>query len=93
LEATVAGRVQGVGFRWFVLDVAGGLGLTGWVSNEADGTVRCVAEGDQAALRALLAALGEGPPGARVVRVVPTWGRASGTLGPFQIRSGGHRGD
>ncbi len=93
IDATVVGRVQGVGFRWFVLDVARDLELEGWVANEPDGSVRCVAEGPRAALEALLRALAEGPAGARVDRVVPRWGPASGSLGPFVIRSGAHRGD
>jgi len=49
----VVGRVQGVGFRWFVLDAALGLDLAGWVANEADGSVRVVAEGRRADLEAL----------------------------------------
>ncbi len=93
LDATVMGRVQGVGFRWFVLDVARLLDLRGWVANEADGSVRCVAEGSRAALDALLGELAAGPLDARVERVVPRWSPASGTLGWFEIRSGAHPGD
>jgi len=93
VDATVLGRVQGVGFRWFVLDVARGLELRGWVANELDGSVRCVAEGPRAALEALVSELGRGPLGADVERVIPRWGPAAGTLGPFTIRSLGHRGD
>jgi acylphosphatase len=93
IDATVIGRVQGVGFRWFALDAATQLRLTGWVRNEADGTVRCVAEGPREALEALVDALREGPPNAHVERVIPRWGPASQTLGRFEIRSGAHRGD
>lgn len=93
IDATVVGRVQGVGFRWFVLDVARGLDLEGWVANEPDGSVRCVAEGPRPALEALVRALARGPLDARVDRVVPRWGLPSDTLGPFVIRSGAHRGD
>jgi acylphosphatase len=93
VDATVIGRVQGVGFRWFVLEVARDLELSGWVANELDGSVRCVAEGPRPALEALLEELGRGPLGARVDRVVPRWGPASGSLGPFTIRSLAHRGD
>jgi acylphosphatase len=93
IDASVYGRVQGVGFRWFVLDVARGLDLRGWVANEADGSVRCVAEGPRDTLEILLGELARGPAGARVDRVVPRWGRPAGTLGRFDIRSGAHPGD
>ncbi|MCH8849895.1 MAG: acylphosphatase [Chloroflexi bacterium] len=62
LHATIHGRVQMVGFRYFVLGHANRLGLTGWVRNGAGGqTVEVVAEGDQAALDELAAALRQGP--------------------------------
>lgn len=93
LNATVIGRVQGVGFRWFVLDAALRLELRGWVANEVDGSVRCVAEGPRPALEQLLRELATGPLGARVERVVPRWGAASGIRGQFEIRSGAHTGD
>jgi acylphosphatase len=93
IDATVVGRVQGVGFRWFVLDVARRLELRGWVANEADGSVRCVAEGSRQALERFVEELGRGPFNARVDRVVPRWGPPSGSLGAFEIRSGAHRGD
>jgi len=89
----VVGRVQGVGFRWFVQDAARRLDLPGWVANEADGSVRCIAEGPRPALEALLRELTVGPLNARVERVVPRWGPAAGTLDRFEIRSGAHSGD
>jgi acylphosphatase len=93
LDATVIGRVQGVGFRYFVLREAMGLELDGWVANTPDGSVRCVAEGPRARLETLLALLREGPPSAVVERVSEAWMPATGTLGSFDVRSGGHRGD
>ncbi len=93
LEAVVRGRVQGVGYRYFVLDRALDLGVSGWVANESDGSVRCRAEGTRVALERLLDALREGPPGARVDRIETTWSVGTGDLGRFQVRSGGHRGD
>jgi acylphosphatase len=93
LDATVMGRVQGVGFRYFILTEAMDLGLEGWVANTADGAVRCVAEGQRNVLQALLARLREGPAAARVERVSEAWMPATGTLGPFSVRSGAHRGD
>jgi acylphosphatase len=93
LDATVRGRVQGVGFRVFALRRAAELGVTGWVSNEADGTVHCVAEGEQGALEALLAALRDGPPAARVGDVAASWSPATGEFARFGVRSGWHGGD
>ena len=93
LDATVVGRVQGVGFRYFVLREAMALGLAGWVANTSDGAVRCVAEGPRPSLEALLGRLHEGPASAIVDRVSAAWMPATGTLGPFTIRSGGHPGD
>jgi acylphosphatase len=93
LDATVTGRVQGVGFRWFVLREATELGLEGWVANTQNGSVRCVAEGPDDRLEALLARLREGPPAAIVENVSEAFMPATGTLGPFSVRSGGHPGD
>lgn len=47
----VAGRVQGVGFRWATLEIANELGLVGWVKNRADGQVEIVVQGQHAAVR------------------------------------------
>jgi len=93
LEAVVTGRVQGVGFRWFAADAARSLGVRGWVANEPVGSVRCVAEGSPEALRAFVAALSAGPPGADVAQVRTRWGPPAGTFGSFEIRSSAHRGD
>lgn len=93
LDATVVGGVQGVGFRWFVRDAAQRLDLRGWVANEADGSVRCVAEGPRTSLEALLRELAVGPRGAQVENVARRWGAADGSLGRFEIRSGAHPGD
>jgi acylphosphatase len=93
LDATVMGRVQGVGFRFFALREAMELGLDGWVANTPDGSVRCVAEGPRARLEAFLERLREGPPAAIVERVNDAWMPATGTLGPFGVRSGAHPGD
>ena len=82
LDATVDGRVQGVGYRYFVLEAATALGLSG-----------CVVEGPQTALQELLLALERGPFGARVEGVRTTWGPAAGTFTRFDIRSGAHTGD
>lgn len=93
LEAVVRGRVQGVGFRYFVLREAARLGLRGWVANEADGSVRCVAEGRKRDLEELLAGLRDGPAGAVVRSVSEDWLPPAGRFDGFRVRSSGHSGD
>lgn len=85
LEAVVTGRVQGVGFRYFVVRTAGELGLTGHVRNERDGSVSVVAEGEPARLEAFEERLREGPPGAVVSRVTVRRSEASGSYARFQV--------
>jgi acylphosphatase len=65
----VVGKVQGVGFRWFVREVARRAGLAGWVRNHDDGRVEIAASGAEPAIEALKAAARTGPFGARVERV------------------------
>lgn len=86
LHAVIEGRVQGVGFRYFVLDQASGLGLTGWVRNRWDGSVEVAAEGEIAKLNKLLAALYQGPRGSYVSGVNAQWQPASGESNGFQVR-------
>ncbi len=63
---TVKGRVQGVGFRWFVQREAFELGLQGWVRNTADGDVEVLAAGSEEQLQKLYASLKRGSRGSRV---------------------------
>jgi acylphosphatase len=62
----VVGRVQGVGFRWFVRETARRAGLAGWVRNHDDGRVEIAASGSEKAIAELMSAARTGPPGARV---------------------------
>jgi acylphosphatase len=62
----VRGRVQGVGFRWFVDHEARQLGLAGWVRNNIDGSVEVLAMGSEEQLAALSGRLRQGPRAARV---------------------------
>ena len=87
LAAVVHGRVQGVGFRYFVQTEARPLRLAGYVRNLSDGrTVEVIAEGERPALSQLLAALRRGPPGAHVARVDTAWEPATGEFAGFGIR-------
>ena len=63
---TVRGVVQGVSFRWYTRQEADRLGLTGWVRNAPDGTVRLEVQGPAAGVEALLDWARHGPPAARV---------------------------
>jgi acylphosphatase len=93
LEATVRGRVQGVGFRWFARRSAARLDLVGWVANDPSGAVQLVAEGEVAALEELMVDLNEGPPGAVVDRVDVTFRDPTAQFTGFEIRARGHPGD
>jgi len=65
----VEGRVQGVGFRWFVQREAAEIGLRGWVRNTQDGHVEAVAAGSAEQIEDLEAALKRGSRGSRVDRI------------------------
>jgi acylphosphatase len=65
-HVVVRGRVQGVGFRWFVRERARRLGLSGEIWNRADGGVEVEAEGDERGIEKLLTLLRTGPDGAKV---------------------------
>lgn len=69
IHLEVRGRVQGVGFRWYVVDKARELKLSGWVKNRGDGNVELAAAGEADSLASLEAAVAAGPPGARVEEV------------------------
>lgn len=69
LHVEISGRVQGVGFRWFVRKLAGELKLKGWVRNLPSGDVEVAAAGDENALVTFRERLTKGPPGAFVQRV------------------------
>lgn len=65
----ISGRVQGVGFRYSMIEAAERLGVTGWVRNRRDGTVEAAVDGDADALEAITAWAHRGPRGAQVAGV------------------------
>jgi acylphosphatase len=86
LQAVVSGRVQGVGFREFVRHEAATRGITGYVRNSDDGrNVEVTAEGDEAAIDALVERLHDGPRFARVDRVDVTFSDAGGGFAKFSV--------
>ncbi|WP_412063656.1 acylphosphatase [Rubrivirga sp. IMCC45206] len=86
LEATVRGRVQGVGFRRYVMRWARRLGLSGWVRNDPDGTVRLAADGEAPELDRLTRLLWGGPPGADVQAVEAVRTAPLARFDDFRIR-------
>jgi acylphosphatase len=89
LHFLIQGRVQGVGFRWFVQREASELDLRGWVRNTDDGNVEIVASGAQEDLAELRASLRRGPRGSRVDRVIEHYleDREADSLSAFRIES------
>ena len=81
----VRGRVQGVGFRWFVDNEARKLGLAGWVRNNLDGTVELLAMGSDEQLHALRSRLQQGPRAARVDEVKELAAEPVAGLDTFRI--------
>ena len=86
LSAVVRGRVQGVNFRYYTRKRAQGLGLTGHVRNQFDGTVAVVAEGPRSKLEALHQWLHQGPSSAYVTQVDAEWSPATGEFLSFGVR-------
>ena len=86
LTALVTGRVQGVGFRYFVRRRAEPLGLIGTATNLPNGRVEVVAEGPRAACEQLVAALRGGDAPGFVGSVDVTWSAAEGGFRGFRER-------
>ena len=81
----VRGRVQGVGFRWFVEREAHILGIGGWVRNNHDGSVEVLAQGTPDQLAGLYSKLRQGPRAARVDDVIQTEVQPKDGLSSFRI--------
>jgi acylphosphatase len=85
VRVVVTGRVQGVGFRAFVVRRAAEGGLAGWVRNRANGAVEAEAHGAPEALGRFVEALREGPRPARVEHVAVQWFDAVEAPGDFRV--------
>ena len=82
----VTGRVQGVFFRAWTQVQARELGVNGWVRNAGDGSVEAHLEGDEAAVKALVQRMWQGPPSAEVEKVEVEEAEAKGLSG-FEVRA------
>lgn len=81
LRLRIAGRVQGVGFRDWLLGEAERHGLSGWVRNRADGTVEALLAGETPAVQAVVSACRLGPPMARVTTIEESFAEPPGEPG------------
>jgi acylphosphatase len=86
LHARVLGEVQGVGYRYFVVEQAQALGLRGYVRNEYNGDVEVLAQGPRPALERLVAQLQRGPSAAYVTEVKTTWDQPTEHYSGFHVR-------
>ncbi len=85
VHLVIQGRVQGVGFRYFVARCAETLGVAGWVRNRSDGAVELEAEGPRPTLERLVEAARRGPTGARVAALDEEWSERPPRHRGFQV--------
>jgi acylphosphatase len=85
VHLVVTGRVQGVGYRWYVLRRAQALGLGGEVRNRRDGAVLIDAEGPRAGLEELVELAREGPPASIVTAVDVSWSEGPRRWRAFEV--------
>ena len=82
----IFGRVQGVSFRYYTIDMAQSLGIKGWVRNCWDGKVEIVIEGDEEKVKELINWCYQGPGSAIVEKIDIEWGKYRGEFKTFSIR-------
>ena len=86
LRTVISGKVQGVGFRYFLMRKATTLGLVGYVQNAGSyDEVEIVAEGYFTHLESFLGAVRRGPPGARVDHLTSNWDKPTGHYKTFSV--------
>jgi len=86
LHACVEGFVQGVGFRFYCMQNAYALGITGWVRNRHNGEVEVIAEGDRQTLEKYIDVLSKGPSMAQIQKVRIEWEEWSGDFSSFDAK-------
>ena len=82
----IDGRVQGVFYRGFTLELAESLGLKGWVRNLSDGRVEAVFEGDRGVIESAIRRCYVGPPASRVTNIDIQWETYTGEEKDFSVR-------
>jgi acylphosphatase len=82
----IGGRVQGVGYRYALVEAAVACGVAGWVRNRRDGTVEAFVQGEPAAVEAVMAWCRRGPPGAHVAAVDSASAATDSTVATFEHR-------
>lgn len=85
LRIIIYGKVQGVNFRYETKFLAKGLGLTGWVKNNHDGTVEVMAEGSEDKLKELARWCVRGPKDAEIEKIETEWLPPNGKFTEFRI--------
>ena len=86
VRLTIVGRVQGVGYRDWVVRTGRRFGLAGWVRNRSDGSVEALVAGDEAAVTGMIDACRNGPPLAEVTRIDEAPGDAADAPREFTRR-------
>lgn len=81
VRLVIAGKVQGVGYRWWTVGEARRLRLDGWVRNRADGTVEALVIGPEDAIGQIERACWRGPGGSHVTAVEPREAEDDGSRG------------
>lgn len=85
LNVRIRGRVQGVGYRAWLVREAGGRGVTGWVRNRRDGSVEALLAGPEPVVWALVEACRRGPPAARVEAIETAETESGGSQGFVEL--------
>ncbi len=87
VRVVVTGRVQGVGFRWSLAQIAEQQGARGWVRNRPDGSVEALIQGTRACVNEMIAWMRHGPPGAFVADAQVEMLTSAEQFEGFEIRS------
>ena len=85
VKMKITGKVQGVGFRYFVLRQAQKLSIKGWVSNNSNGNVEALAQGEKEGLDHFIAKVKQGPTFSRVEDVSLNWVNEAEQYFSFEI--------